>query len=171
MTAISPAIFHRSRWQTVLIFALTFWLSSSLILDLVIMPELYATGMMTQPGFASASYSIFWLFNRIELVCAALVLTSTLLLYKTQTLLRPGTLWAIGLPLMLFTTALFYTYGLTPAMSSLGLQLDWFDGVAEVPAAMNQMHQSYWALEVLKLVTGAALLKFYYNRAYNRTQR
>jgi hypothetical protein len=53
---------------------LGFWFSSSIILDWVIIPSLYVSGMMTQSGFASAGYLIFWNFNRIELVCAALIL-------------------------------------------------------------------------------------------------
>ena len=165
MTAASIS-FDRPRWQTVLIFALAFWLSSSLFLDLILMPTLYASGMGLDPGFATASYSIFWLFNRLELLCAALVLTGALVLHQTRALHRPGAVWVIGLPLLLLAIAILYTYALTPAMSSLGLELDLFNPATQVPAAMNQMHEGYWSLEVLKLFAVGALLNFYY-----RTQR
>jgi len=36
--------------------------------------------MMTQAGFATAGYLIFWNFNRIELLSAALVLTGVLVI-------------------------------------------------------------------------------------------
>jgi len=57
---------------------LGFWLSGSLILDWVILVCVF--GMMTQAGFATAGYLIFWNFNRIELLSAALVLTGVLVM-------------------------------------------------------------------------------------------
>lgn len=56
---------------------LYFWLSGSLVLNWVIIPSLYISGMMTQSEFA-IGYLIFWNFNRIELLSAALVLTGVL---------------------------------------------------------------------------------------------
>lgn len=162
MTAFSSVVSDRPKWQSLIIFALGFWLSGSLLLDLVIMPELYATGMMVSPSFASVGYSIFWVFNRIELLCAASVVTGALALCKVKAFSRPGLIWAVGLPLFLLTIALLYTYEMTPAMSALGMQLDWFNPMTEVPAAMNQMHQSYWMLEVLKLIAVGTLFNFYY---------
>jgi hypothetical protein len=162
MTAFSSVVSDRPKWQSMIIFALGFWLSSSLILDLVIMPEMYVAGMMSSPSFASAGYSIFWVFNRIELLCAAVVISAALALYKVKAFSRPGLIWAMGLPLLLLTIALLYTYDLTPTMSALGMQLDWFTPAAEVPVAMGQLHQSYWMLELLKLVAAGTLFNFYY---------
>ena len=71
-------------WQTLAAVSLGFWLSSCLVLDLVIMPTMYGAGMMAEPGFVSAGYSIFSTFNRIELLCAALVLTGLLVTVKMQ---------------------------------------------------------------------------------------
>ncbi len=138
---------------------LAFWLSGSLILDAVIMPSMYAAGMMTQPGFASAGYSIFWVFNHLEVLCAALALTGVLVLRNTisSTITR----WAIPMALGLLIIALIYTYALTPEMSALGMQLNWFD-TSEVPTVMNQMHGGYWLLEVVKFVVGSALLSASY---------
>ncbi|PHJ97770.1 membrane protein, partial [Nostoc linckia z7] len=84
MTAISNVAFKRPIWQTAIILTLGFWLSASLVLDWVIMPSLYLSGMMNQGGFTTAGYAIFWNFNRMELLSAAVVLTGALVLSKTQ---------------------------------------------------------------------------------------
>ena len=164
MAAISGVELKRPVWQTTGIFTLAFWLSSSLILDLVIMPSLYATGMMTQAGFATAGYSIFWIFNRIELVCAALVLTSILAAQSTQ---QPSIKEnrSIILSVILLGIALIYTYFLTPEMSALGLQLNLFDSTTVIPANMNQMHVGYWLLEALKLIGCSTLLGLCYRNS------
>lgn len=165
MTAISGIPFQRPKWQTVAVFTLAFWLSSSLILDVVIMPGLYATGMMNTADFAIAGYSIFWAFNRIEILSAALLLTSVLILGQTQ-LSSGKTRRLVLASTLLLCIALIYTYGLTPAMSQLGLDLSLFSPEVEVPAAMNQMHGSYFGLEVIKLLAGGLLLgQLYGDRA------
>ena len=157
MTAISTAEFKRPKWQTIAMLALAFWLSSSLILDFVIMPSMYSAGMMTQPGFATAGYSIFWVFNRIELLCAALALTGVLVLHNSQVQLSRNSRLTVILSAVLLAIALAYTYALAPAMSTLGLQLNLFEP-AGVPAAMDQMHQGYWALELVKFAAAGTLL-------------
>lgn len=164
MSAFSSVQVKQPAWQTIILFTLAFWLSSSLILDLVIMPGLYASGMMTQTGFATAGYLIFWIFNRIELVCAALVLTGTLALNRTQTQAENRRCPAILLSIILLTVALVCTYALTPQMSALGLNLNLFEPVAEVPGTMNLLHQGYWMLEVVKLAAGATMLGWCYRQ-------
>jgi hypothetical protein len=57
MNAAFSVEFKRPAWQTVVMFALGFWLSSSLLLDFVIMPGLSAAGMMSQASAATAGYS------------------------------------------------------------------------------------------------------------------
>ncbi len=165
MAAISGVELKRPVWQTTGIFTLAFWLSSSLILDLVIMPSLYATGMMTQAGFATAGYSIFWIFNRIELVCAALVLTSILAVQNTQQHSSKETNRSIILSVILLGIALIYTYFLTPEMSALGLQLNLFNSTTVIPANMNQMHVGYWFLEAFKLIGCTTLLGLCYRNS------
>lgn len=162
MSSISSLQLKRPGWQTVVIFTLTFWLSTSLVLDLVIMPGLYASGMMSQSGFATAGYLIFWIFNRIELLCAALVLTGVLVVKRTQNTLVSQSRNAIGLAMILLTIALIFTYVLTPNMSALGLNIEVLDPVNAVPAGMGLLHQTYWILEVIKLITGGAVLSFFY---------
>lgn len=166
MTAVSIAKFKRPKWQAIAIFTLAFWLSSSLILDLVIMPGMYAAGMMTQSGFASAGYSIFWVFNRIELLCAALVLTGVLVLYNIQTEPSHKRRLTVILSGVLLAIAMAYTYALAPTMSTLGLQLNLFESATAIPAAMNQMHWGYWTLELTKLAAAGTLLtSLYRNQA------
>ncbi|MBD2043880.1 DUF4149 domain-containing protein [Microcoleus sp. FACHB-672] len=165
MAAISQDEFKRPSWQTVVIFTLAFWLGASLLVDFVMMPGLYTAGMLTQPGFASAGYSIFWVFNRLELVGAALALTGSLVLLNTHYLPISRGRTAIILSLLLLAVALVDTYGLTPHMSALGMQLNLFEPASEVPTAMNQMHGSYWALEALKIASAAMLLSLCYRQS------
>ena len=101
---------------------------------------------------------MFSVFNRIELLCAGLVLTgilTTLALDKNEGNRRIAIIFSI----VLMAVVLIDTYGLTPHMSALGMQLNLLDsGVVEVPAAMNQMHAGYWVLEMLKLAAGTIVL-------------
>lgn len=156
MTAVSNIQIKRP-WQNIVVLSLGFWLSSSLILDWVIMPSLYVSGMMTQTGFATAGYSIFWNFNRIELIAAAIVLTSILVLSNTEV----ATNWrrAMILSLVLLAIPLIDTYFLTPQMCATGIELDLFNP-AIVPPTMNQLHVGYWVLEAAKLITGGTLLSW-----------
>lgn len=152
-------------WDSLVLLAAAFWLSISLFLDFLLMPMMYGTGMMAEPGFASAGYGLFWMFNRVELLCAACILTGLLALRQRQSefsVLVSGSRsrWALMIGSGLLAIALIYTYLLTPQMSALGLPLS---GDAEpVPAAMNLMHSAYWALEMLKLAAAAGLLKLCY---------
>ena len=137
------------------------------------MPSLYGSGMMSQPDFATAGYSIFWLFNRVELLCGALILTGLLALRHKRNpfaIITSGvkSRWALFLSLFLFTIALIYTYILTPDMSALGLQLDLFANQAEIPTGMNQLHGFYWGLELMKLAAGGLLFSVCYRETASR---
>lgn len=164
MSSISSLQLKRPAWQTAVIFTLTFWLSTSLVLDLVIMPGLYASGMMSQSGFATAGYLIFWVFNRIELLCAALVLTGVLILKRTQNTWVSHNRSTTVLAMVLLTIALIFTYVLTPNMSALGLNIEILNPVAAVPGGMDLLHEIYWVLEVIKLVVGGAVLSLFYRQ-------
>ena len=170
MIATPQFDFRHSTWQSTVLFALGFWLSGSLILDLLIMPSLYGSGIMKQPDFVIAGYSIFWLFNRFELLCGALILTGLLALRHQRNRFSiianaSKSRWPLFLSLLLFAIALIYTYILTPDMSSLGLQLNLFESGSEVPAGMNQLHGLYWGLELMKLAAGGILFRFCYREA------
>jgi hypothetical protein len=154
----SEGVSSLKKWQTLAICSLGFWLSCSTILDVVIMPTLWATGMMEGSGFASAGYSIFWVFNRVETICAATALSSILALAHVN----PTSIYArremrVG-ALMLFAIALSYTFILTPYMSGLAMDVDILALTKSIPAEMNQMHSIYWVLEASKLgITGMLL--------------
>lgn len=154
---ISFTQLNRSSWQSTTIASLVFWLCSSLALDFVLMPGMYAAGMMNEPGFATAGYSMFWLFNRFELICAALIFTGTLVM--AQSGLIQSRRMTIALAATLMVIVLACTYALVPEMSALGLQLDAFSTMPSVPAEMNLMHGLYWLLDLLKLVAGGVLLR------------
>lgn len=158
MTVASRIQLKRPIWQNFVMLTLGFWLGGSLILDWVIMPSLYFSGMMTQTGFTTAGYTIFWNFNRVELLSAAVVLTGILALSKTQTVAPKWRLSAIFLSLFLFAIALTNTYFLTPQMSATGIHLNLFDTATEIPTTMNQLHAVYWGLEALKLAICGTML-------------
>jgi hypothetical protein len=145
------------RWQHLIVGSLGFWLSGSLILDLVIMPTLWTTGMMEGSGFASASYSIFWIFNRIELLCAAAALSGVWALSQVSKPMARQTEMLAGAG-MLLAIAMSYTFILTPYMSGLGIDLDIFTTTKSIPVEMNQMHSIYWVLEASKLGIAGMLL-------------
>jgi hypothetical protein len=167
MNTLSHPTAHSTRWVGAVLFALMFWFSSSLLMDFVIMPGLFVGGMMSQPDFDSAGYAMFWVFNRLELLCAGVILTG--LLVARQSRPQPPVIasglrsrWAMELGLGLLAIILVLTYAVTPAMAALGAGLDPFAATVEVPAAMDPMHGLYFGLEALKLLGCAALLSLLY---------
>ncbi|MFP3345575.1 hypothetical protein R0J87_24135, partial [Halomonas sp. SIMBA_159] len=54
--------------------------------------------------------------------------------------------------------ALICNYFLTPQMSGLGMDLNWFESVRSMPAEMMELHAGYWGLELMKFVLGGILL-------------
>lgn len=149
--------FKRPVWPNIVILTLGFWLSASVILDWVIMPSLYVSGMMTQSSFASAGYTIFWIFNRVELLCAGLVLTGVLASSQINLNWQKKIIFGANL---LVAIAVVNTYVLTPEMSAIGMQLNWFEAITEAPAQMNLLHGSYWVLEIAKLIIGGTLFSW-----------
>lgn len=162
MSTIANLDLKSPKWQTIVIFTLGFWLSSCLVLDFVVMPSMYTAGMMSTPGFATAGYSVFWLFNRIELLCGALALTGLLVLGRTHQISDSKSRTAIILSVILLAVALIDTYGFTPQMSAMGLDLNLFEPASGLPTGMMEMQFGYWALELLKLVACGGILKLCY---------
>jgi hypothetical protein len=163
MNTISNLQIKRSTWQNAALLTLGFWLSSSLFLDWVIMPSLYLTGMMKEEGFATAGYTIFWNFNHLELLCAAIVITAVLAIGKAQSHWSFDTVF---LACLLVTVALLDTYLLTPQMCALGSDLSLFTNGDAVPKTMNLLHSSYFMLEMLKVLAAGVLL----NRCWKESQ-
>lgn len=153
MAIASRANIKSVNWHKTLILVLAFWISSSVLLDFIVMPSLFAAGMMTQPGFASAGYGIFWIFNRLELLCAASVLTALLVRQSIE-----KTPISLSLAGILFAITIALTYFLSPQMSAIGLNLNLFEP-AQIPAGMDQLHVTYWVLEAAKLIAGGWLIK------------
>lgn len=150
-------------WSAIIIFALGFWLSCSLFLDFVLIPALSASGMMAESGFASAGFLIFSIFNRIELVCASLVLTCGFVFSFRHNFDQKKQGFFITFASFLFLIALAYTYLFTPHLSAWGLCLNPFNPSTSMPPALISWHEGYWILEVLKYGLGITLLRWSYN--------
>lgn len=156
-----------SKWHNAVLLATVFWFSSSLLVDFLIMPGMFISGMMTQPEFATTGYTLFWLFNRVELVCGAVILTGLLILRyqrSSYSVVISGirSRWSLTLGVSLLTIALTYTYLLTPAMGGLGISLDVFKD-PQIATDMSFLHGSYWTLELLKLAASAMLIRLSYS--------
>ncbi|NEQ99039.1 MAG: hypothetical protein F6K30_20360 [Cyanothece sp. SIO2G6] len=120
------------------------------------MPTLYAAGMMTSPNFATAGYSMFWIFNRIEILWAALVLTGAIG-WSWYNCPKSIGVKAIVMAIAMMTIVIASAYWITPLMGALSLNLNGLETVETVPAAMNWMHGGYFGLECLKLSLGLGL--------------
>jgi len=163
MATVSKLEYHPTRWLTLVLGTLAFWMAGSLILDFVIMPTMYVSGMMQETGFTATGMLIFSVFKRVELVCAAVGLTGLIALAmnlpeKFSSRLRTLT----GLSLFLLAITMIYTYILTPQMSALGINLNLFNGLATIPDGMNQLHWSYFILELIKLSFLGTILAWCY---------
>ena len=162
-------------WNALVLSVAAFWFSSSVFLDFLLMPMMYETGMMNEPNFATAGYSIFWLFNRVELLCGAAILSALLVIRqrgkgldgtnfdRAFSVVASGarSRWALLTGGALFAIAFTFTYFLTPQMSALGIHLN---GVFTDPApnAMGHLHLMYWGLEGVKLFAAGLLIKLCY---------
>lgn len=162
MEATSSRISKPVNWSTMIMFVLGFWLSGSLVLDCLIVPGMITSGMMEEPGFASAGYMIFGAFNHIELLCAAIVLAGCLVYRYGYRLTEQVNRKSVFVAIALLTIALVYTYIFTPQMSGMGMSLDQFSTVTETSSSMTTMHLAYWSLEIVKLVAATALLRTFF---------
>lgn len=167
MNTLSSRNFKQLDWSTPVMVALGFWLSSSLVLDCLIVPSLFKTGMMSQVGFVNLGYTIFESFNHLELLCGSVVLAGCLALGYQKYLQHQQHKWPIALASILLLIAIAYTYILTPQMSGLGLSMNLFEPVKTMPESMMMMHGIYWLLEVVKLATATILLRWCYRNSEN----
>ncbi|CCH65918.1 hypothetical protein RINTHM_14610 [Richelia intracellularis HM01] len=167
MDTISPFGYKRHFWQNIIILTLGFWLSANLIIDWLIMPSLYVSGVMKQPGFIQAGYTVFWNFNRIELLCASLVLTGILVLNKKEAKLDLTMLCLAGLLLVI---CLVDTYILTPQMSAMGLQMNLWQMNIKIANIMNTLHRFYLIIEAVKLIAVCTLFSLYWGKYCTRSK-
>jgi hypothetical protein len=139
-----------------LVFVLALWLGGSALLDFVVMPTFYFTGMMASARFASASESLFLTFNNLEIILGAIVIAVRAQCQKSHGGFYRR-LGVLGLPMVMLTVALLYRYLLTPQMAGMGVSLDWMSE-STIPTGMMMMHAAYWLLEGGKLMAGVVLL-------------
>ena len=165
MQATSPRNSKTIDWSTVIMFALGFWLSGSLVFDFLVVPGMLTSGMMSESGFASAGYVIFGAFNHVELLCAASVLAGCFVYRYGYGLKDKIDGKAIAIATLLMLIAFAYTYILTPQMSSAGMPLDMFALSKATSTSMTLMHVCYWGLEAVKLVAATALLRTFYRNS------
>ncbi len=162
-----PTAARPTRWVGAVLFALMFWFSSSLLMDFVIMPGLFVGGMMNQPDFGPAGYAMFWVVNRLELLCVGVILTGLLVARQArreQDVIASGlrSRWATEIAVVLLVITLVLTYVVAPAMGALGASLDPFAATTAIPLAMDHMHGLYFGFEALKLLGCGLLLSLFY---------
>jgi hypothetical protein len=153
-------------WLTLILITLGFWLSASCLIDFVLLPSLSVSGMMSQSGFASAGFLLFGIFNHLELLFAALILSGVLVFRRHHIFSHSKENVALGFAGILFLISLCYTYFLTPQMGGLGLQLNLFRAFDPMNSSMMAYHWSYWGLELLKLIIGVTLWRWCYQNVF-----
>lgn len=144
---------------------LGFWLSASFLLDFVVMPVLSLTGMMADSGFINASYVLFGVFNRLEIICAAAILTVFFGFKFNHLFGDRQALNALVIASVLLNIALVCTYLVTPQLAGFALEMTSFNGVAVMPTSMVAWQALYWLLEVMKFCLGMTLIRWCYQRA------
>ncbi len=162
MKRSTDALIAQVDWSLVTMVTIGLWLSSSLVVDLIVVPSLSAAGMMAEPGFINAGHLLFSIFNHIEMLFAGIVVSGCLVLRQQGYFSPIAERWAGLLALALLAIAMGYTYGLTPAITDLGFDMAAFNGAAEMPAAMMPLHWLYWGLEGVKFVLGVTLITWCY---------
>lgn len=166
MDTLSERNIQDRNWLTVLLVTLGFWLSASCLIDFILLPSLSVSGMMSQSGFASAGFLLFGIFNHLELLFAGLILSGVLVFRSHHTFSHSKENVAIGFAGILLLISLCYTYFLTPQMSGLGLQLNWFSAYEPMTSSMMAFHWSYWGLELVKLMIGVTLWRWCYQNVF-----
>jgi hypothetical protein len=149
----------KSFWAAIVVISLGFWISTSLFLDLMIIPTLYITGMMRE-NFSAAGYILFGIFNRLELIFASVILSSLMVLGTTHAYQKYRKTIVAGSVLLGIT--LLYTYILTPVMGSIGMDLNLFTNSVTITSEMQTMHLLYWLLEIVKITLGGTILNLVY---------
>lgn len=162
----------RSRWIPWLLAICGFWLSSDLVVDLLVMPVMQVSGMTQQADFAPMGYTLFWSLNRLELLCAAVLVAGVLALRR-----RPqefdiansgsGCRWALVLGLGLLGLTLVDTYVLTPEMSALAASLDPFGSGTAMAPEMTWLHGAYWFAEIVKFMSLGLMARLCYGDLRN----
>lgn len=150
-------------WPLLVMGSLAIWLGGSLVVDLLVVPSLSATGMIAEPGFIRAGHLLFSIFNHVEMLLAGLVLSGCFFLHQEGFFSRHGQRFSRIFALVLLAIAIIYTYALTPAITDLGFDMASFTSTGEMPGAMMPLHWLYWSLELVKLSLGVTLVRWCYH--------
>ena len=162
MSTIFSTTRKEINWSAIILFSLGFWLSGSFVLDFILIPCLSISGMMAGSDFPSAAFLIFGIFNHIEIVCASLVLTGTLIFY-TKGYFTAERQWSnILFAIALLFIAFAYTYLFIPNLTAWGLLFNPAGGQTAMPSAMMYWQGGYWLLEVIKFTIAGVLLNWHY---------
>jgi hypothetical protein len=163
-TIFSPAQ-NKINWSAIILFSLGFWLSGSFVLDFILIPSLSVAGMMGGADFPSIGFLIFGIFNHIEIVCASLILTATLIFYFQGYFTTERKNVHVILASILLLIALVYTYIFIPNLTAWGLLFNQYSSEATMPTAMMFWHGGYWLLEISKLAIAGTLLRWHYRNS------
>jgi hypothetical protein len=144
----APLHWQDSAWHRILPMVLMFWLSASLVLDFLVMPVMYTSGMMEESHFVLAGQALFGAFNRMEMVLAAVVCVGFWIKQQTPEVERESVFRNLPIASLLLGITLVCTYFVTPTMSGLGFMEE---ATGIIPPEMNTMHSFYWILECVKL--------------------
>ncbi|MEY2985689.1 MAG: hypothetical protein RLZZ568_2306 [Cyanobacteriota bacterium] len=162
MNRIAKSTIAGIDWPLLVMGTLGLWLSGSLLVDLLVVPSLSASGIMSQPGFISAGHLLFSIFNHLELLFAAIILSGCFCLQQQGFFQKSSQYLSVIVALLLLAIACIYTYGLTPAITDLGFDMASFNSAGQMPPAMMPLHWVYWGLDLVKLTLGVALLRWCY---------
>ncbi len=142
-------------WIFGMVVILASWIGASVLLDIVIMPEMATAGIMTSQDFIPAGFSLFQHFNSLELLTGSLLLASGLYLVAQEQICHTSRL--VMAAIALFVIPMIYFYQLGPQMAGLGFALDG-NFTQTLTATMDTMHTAYWGLDCLKLVCAGVYL-------------
>ena len=162
MNTIFSPTHNKINWFAIILFSLGFWLSGSCVLDFILIPSLSVGGMMGGADFPSIGFLIFGIFNHIEIVCAALILTATLIFYFQGYFTPERQYIHVIFASLLLLIALAYTYIFTPNLTAWGLLFNQYSAEATMPSAMMFWHGGYWFLEISKFAIAGTLLRWHY---------
>ena len=162
MSTIFSTTRKEINWSAIILFSLGFWLSGSVVLDFILIPSLSVSGMMNGTDFASAGFLIFGIFNHIEIVCASLILTGTLIFYFQGYLTEDRKLIHVLFASFLLLISLAYTYMFIPNLTAWGLLTNQYTGEAGMPSTMMFWQGGYWLLEITKFAIAGILLSWNY---------
>ena len=112
--------------------------------------------------FLVLDFSFFGVFNHLEIVCGALVLTGVLTLKNKGFLSSDKEFYHLLWSGLLLFIALAYTYIFIPHLTASGLLFNQYSSQTTMPSAMIIWHGIYWLLEITKLLLAGTLLRWHY---------